>query len=115
MLVRDGGTVGSEAPRRGHVSQCAGSGLDRWVPAGSRAWVEHRGLCLWTLSQRQGAGGCGVEPMGCPSGRTVWAEEKGAWRWLQFLFSCLRGGVGEVLDKFDEIVGDYEQISFDIF
>ena len=29
--------------------------------------------------------------------------------------SCLRGGVGEVLDKFDEIVGDYEQISFDIF
>ncbi len=29
--------------------------------------------------------------------------------------SCLRGGVGEVLDKFDEIVGNYEQISFDIF
>ena len=29
--------------------------------------------------------------------------------------SCLRGGVGEVLDKFDEIVGNYEQITFDIF
>jgi len=29
--------------------------------------------------------------------------------------SCLRGGVGEVLDRFDEIVGNYEQISFDIF
>ena len=29
--------------------------------------------------------------------------------------SCLRGGVGEVLDSFDEIVGNYEQISFDIF
>ena len=27
--------------------------------------------------------------------------------------ACLRGGVGEVLDRFDEIVGNYEQISFD--
>lgn len=52
--------VGSEAPRRGHVSQCAGSGLDRWVPAGGRDWAENTGLCLWTLSQRQGAGGGGV-------------------------------------------------------
>lgn len=86
MLEWDGGAVGSEAPLRGHVSRCAGSGLDRWVPAGGRAWAEHTGLCLWTLSQCQGAGGCGVEPMGCPSGRTVWAEEKGAWRWLQFLW-----------------------------
>ena len=29
--------------------------------------------------------------------------------------ACLRGGVGEVLDRFDEIVGNYEQISFDVF